>query len=64
MPIFFIATGPALALLAKRSEWRADRKQVLLNVQVRIDEYSSNKSAPPDIRRDSKPRFRGDSPQP
>jgi hypothetical protein len=40
MPIFFIATGPALALLAQRSEWRAHRKQASLKVQVSSRAYS------------------------
>jgi hypothetical protein len=64
MPIFFIATGPDLALVARRSEWRADRKQVSLKVQVKSQALLSDKSATPQHLRETKPRLRGDSSQP
>ena len=39
MAIFLIATGPALALLARLSKWRSDRKQKSLSPKVDVDAF-------------------------
>jgi hypothetical protein len=39
MPILFIATGPELTLLARRTEWRAGRKLASLSPQVEISPF-------------------------
>jgi hypothetical protein len=58
MPIFFIASGPALALLARRSEWRSHRQQLSLQSQ-----FGSVQATPAQTRRDAagKARNRGDA---
>jgi hypothetical protein len=42
MPAFLIATGPAWALLARLSEWRAERKHVSLSPNTEIDLFPSS----------------------
>jgi hypothetical protein len=39
MAIFLIATGPALALLAKLTGWHSDRKQASLSPKVEVGPF-------------------------
>jgi len=42
MPIILIATAPALALLARRTTWRAERKHATLTPIVEVNPFQSS----------------------
>jgi hypothetical protein len=62
MAIFFIASGPVLALLARHTQWSAQRNQISLRNQLESHALPSNTTASFGCRCEfkPKPRFGGD----
>jgi hypothetical protein len=66
MPIFFVTIGPALALVARQSEWHSHRHQASLKSQVGGPTFLPGQTTPPDNRHDPErnPRDHGNSSRP